>query len=88
VGSVVDKVALRQFFSPNTSVFPVSVIPPMLRTHLKSTFCIYQKDKQAKPGDLPKSNNLPEIEEYWIEKYFALLFSEALDIKMDGLTNS
>jgi len=26
-------------------------------------------DKQAKPGKLPKSNALVEIEEHWIQKY-------------------
>jgi hypothetical protein len=33
----------------------------------------YQKDKRAKPGYLPKRNNLSEIGEHWIEKYFDLL---------------
>ena len=31
---VADKVTLVQVFSPNTSVSPVSIIPPMLLTYL------------------------------------------------------
>ena len=33
----------------------------------------YQKDKWAKPGNLPKSNALSEIEEHWIQKCFHFL---------------
>jgi len=34
--------------------------------------CSYQKDKRAKPGNLPKRNGLPEIREHGIEKYFQI----------------
>jgi hypothetical protein len=33
---VVDKVALEQIFSPSTSTFPVTIIPPCFHTHILS----------------------------------------------------
>jgi hypothetical protein len=36
--------------------------------------CSYQKCKRAKTGNLPKSNALSEIGEYWKEKFFHLCF--------------
>jgi hypothetical protein len=38
-----------------------------------STCCSYQKDKRAKPGNLPKGNVLSETGEHRIEKYFPSL---------------
>jgi hypothetical protein len=33
-----------------------------------STRCSFQKDKRAKPGNLPKSKAVSEIGEHWTEK--------------------
>ena len=54
-------------FSPSTSVSPVSIIPPVLHTHLNLR-CSYQKDKLANAGNFPKSSALLEIGELWTEK--------------------
>lgn len=44
-------------------------------TSSTSTCCPYQKNKEAKPGNLPESDGLSEIGENWIGKYFKLSFS-------------
>jgi hypothetical protein len=63
---MVDEVALGQVF---LQVFPlVNIIPPVLRIHCQLR-CSYQKDKRTKPGNLPKSNGVPENGEHWIEEY-------------------
>jgi len=71
---VVHKVALGQVCLPVLLFSPVSIIPPVLHTHLPSTCCSYQKDKREKPGNLPRSNDLSENGKHWIEKYFHLVF--------------
>ena len=40
-----------------------------------STRWSYQKHKQAKSGDFPRSNAVPEIAEHWTEKCCRLVFS-------------
>jgi len=49
-------------------VFPFSFILPIFITHvhLHATCCCYQKDKGAKPCNLPKSHVTSEIEERWV----------------------
>jgi len=42
-----------------------------------STFCWYQMDKWAKPGNLPKSNALSEIEQHWIGQYLHFSYLKA-----------
>ena len=42
-------------FSPSTSAYPASIIPPVVHIHL------HQDNKQSKPGSLPKSTAFPEI---------------------------
>jgi len=49
--------------------FSVNIIPPTPPYSSSSTFCSYQMDKKAKPGNVPKSNALMEIEEHWTRKY-------------------
>jgi hypothetical protein len=46
----------------------------MLHTRLHLNTILYQKDKRAKPGNLPKSSFLSEIGQYWTEKYFHVVF--------------
>ena len=56
-------------FSPSASVFPCQYHSTNAPYSVSSTCCFYQKDKRAKPGNLPKkSNALSEIGEHWIEK--------------------
>jgi len=44
----------------------------MLYTHFANACCPYQKDKEAKPGNLQNSNAPSEVENQWKEKYFQL----------------
>ena len=84
--SVVDKVALGQFFSEYFGLF--LSVPSTNAPYVSSyTYCSYNKDKRARPGSLPKSSALSEISERCIDKYRHLIFSERLDTKTDGLTN-
>jgi hypothetical protein len=53
---VVDKITLVQVFLQVLRFSPVSITPPVLHT-----FGSYQKDKRARPGNLPKSDVLSEI---------------------------
>jgi hypothetical protein len=56
-------------FSPSTSGFPVSTIPPMLHIHLHLMYMSrYEKDKRVYPGNLRKSVCRSEIGEHCIEK--------------------
>jgi hypothetical protein len=64
----VVKVALGQVFSPSTSIYPCQYHSTYSLYSSISTCCSYQKDKRAKPGNLPKSNVLSEIGENCIEK--------------------
>jgi hypothetical protein len=60
-------------FVPELPIFPCQyhfTNAPLIFT----TFRSYQKDKQSKPGNLPKSNALSEIGEQWIEKYRHFIF--------------
>jgi len=50
----VDKVTLGQVFLRELRLSPDSIISPILHTHLTSAGCSYQKDKQVKPGKLPR----------------------------------
>jgi hypothetical protein len=68
VRSVVDKVTLGQVFLQVLRFHPVSIIQPMLHTHLHLYVAHTRRDKSAKPGNLPKSNALSEIGEHWREK--------------------
>jgi hypothetical protein len=70
---MVDKVALAHAIPPVLRFSPASITPPMLHTDLQLTYCSYQKDKGAKRGNIPKSCDLSEIGENWIEKFFHCL---------------
>ena len=68
VGFVVDQEALDTGFSPSTSVLPCQYDHTNAPYSSSSTCCCYQKDKRAKPGNLPKCNALLEIWEQCIER--------------------
>lgn len=53
--------------------FPLSI-----SLHQRSILISYQKGKPAKPGNLPKSKTLSEIEQNGIEKYF---YSNAITLE-------
>ena len=54
-----------------------------------STGCSYQKDKQTKTLNLPKSSPLSEIEDNWIEKYFIMFnFSKNKVLPLNGSSRS
>ena len=70
-------------FSPSNSVFPCqyhSIIAPYSSS---STCDSYQKDKRAKPGDLPKRNVLSEIGKQWVEKYFHFFFARSFNLLVE-----
>ena len=46
---------------------PVSIIPPMVHSHLQSYSDLTRKDRRAKPGNLPKSNVHWKIWTIWQE---------------------
>ena len=55
-------------------VLPISVFYHQSSTQSSSSSCCYyQKDKGAKPGNLPKSKFISEFCECWIEKNFHLV---------------
>lgn len=56
-------------FPASTSVFPLSESFRLCSIPSR-TCCSYQKDKLSNPGNLPKSNAVPEIGKLWIEDYF------------------
>jgi hypothetical protein len=56
----------RRFFSEYFGFFP---LPALLHTHLDLNITTSQKDKRVKPGNLPESNVLSQIEEDWRESY-------------------
>jgi hypothetical protein len=47
-------------FSPSTSVSPVSIIPPMLHTHLHLHVALTRRTNGAKLENLPKRQSLSE----------------------------
>lgn len=53
VRAVMDRVALGHVFLPVLSISPVIIITPVLQTHLHLLVALNQKEKRAKPGNLP-----------------------------------
>jgi hypothetical protein len=78
---VVNKVALGHVFLLSASLFPCQYHSTIAPYSSSSTCCSYQKDKRAKPGNLPKSDALSEIRERWTEKCFNFFY--ALGSKSD-----
>lgn len=39
----------------------------------------YEKEKRAKPVNLPKNNDFSKIWEHWIEKYIYLFFNDLMN---------
>lgn len=50
----------------STLVFPVSVIPPIVQTHLQSRVV----DKPTKPWNLLKNSAIPVVREHWTANTF------------------
>jgi hypothetical protein len=67
-------------FSPITSVLHYQYHSTTAPYSSSSTRRSYQKAKFTKPGNLPKSNALSEIEERWIEEYGHLSVFEGLTV--------
>jgi hypothetical protein len=68
VGFVVDAMVLGHVFFRVHLFSPVCIIPPMLRTHLHAHVALNQKDKRAKPGNLPRSNALFSVGDNYVTK--------------------
>ena len=54
---LVEKTALGHVFLEVLLFFPVSIIPPMLQTHLRLSTALNRTDKREKPGNV-KNNAL------------------------------
>jgi hypothetical protein len=64
-----------QVFFKNCSVFPASIIPSVLNTHLYFLYMFFvPKNEKTRRGNLPKSHIISEIGNNWIQKYFHFLF--------------
>ena len=57
-------------FSPSTSVLHCQCHSTNAPYSFSSSGFSYQKDKQTKPGNLPKSSAVPEIGYHWVEEDF------------------
>ena len=57
-------------FSPSISIFPCHCHSTNVPYTFSSAYCCYQKNKWAKPGNLPKRNPLSENGARWIENKF------------------
>ena len=66
-------------FSPSTSVLPCQCHSTNAPYSFLSTGRSYQKDKQPKPGNLPKSSAVSEIRDHWVEKDFNFSFFKELN---------
>ena len=78
MGFVADSVALGQVFSPRTCLgLPCryhSTNPPYSPSFSCSS---YQEGKKgAKPGNLPKINDMTEMGEIWVEEYCHFVLEE------------
>jgi hypothetical protein len=67
---VVDKVALGRVFLRVLRFLPVTVIPPVLHTHLHLHVALTTQTKGRMPGNLQRTSVLLEIGKHRIEKYF------------------
>jgi len=66
----VAEVALRHVSLPVLLFSPVSVIPPMLHTHLHPhVACSIRQTSGRSLGTFQKSSAISEIVKHWIEKY-------------------
>jgi len=67
--------------SPRTSVLPCqyhSTSAP----YASSPTCWTCHNKWANPGNLPKSNVLPDVEDHWIENYFHFVFRSLRSVNL------
>jgi hypothetical protein len=90
---VLDKVALEHVFLPVLRFAPVSIIPPMLHTHLHLHVPVARRKNGRSRGTLLKSNGIRAIWEQWIEKYYSFAWSlegcglkQALQVSTEGTT--
>jgi hypothetical protein len=72
VGFVVDKVALGKLFLSVLPFPPVSIIPPVLHTHLHLQVALTRRTNGPSLGTL-KSNAVLEIRKDWIQNTFTFL---------------
>jgi hypothetical protein len=70
--------AMGQLLLRELRFFPVSVIPPMLHT-LFIYMLLLPEGQTGEGWERSKSNTLPEIGEYWTEKYFHFRLSRVLN---------
>jgi branched-subunit amino acid transport protein len=61
VGVVVDKVALGQVFLQVLRFSPVSIIPPLLRTHVHIGVHLFLQEQMGEAWEPSKSNAVSEI---------------------------
>jgi len=66
--------------SPSTSVFLYQYLSTNAPYSSSSTYRSYQKDKRAKPGNLPKRSALSKIGDHGIEEYFHLIFKVFMNV--------
>jgi hypothetical protein len=57
---------------------PVSIIPPVLHTHLHLYSALTRRTTGRSLGTFQKSNVLSKIVKHWIEKYFHLVFESLI----------
>jgi hypothetical protein len=67
---VVDKVAFGRVFLRVLRFLPVTVISPVLHSHLHLRVALTTQTKGRIPGNLQRSSVLLEIGKHRIEKYF------------------
>ena len=70
---VLDKVALGQVFLPALLFTPVSIIPPMLRTHPHLHVDVARRKSGRSLGTLLKSNAVRAVGGRRIDKYYYLV---------------
>ena len=68
---------LRQVSLPVLRFPPVTVIPPILHTHLRLRVVLSKRTIGRSLGT-SKSNALSDVEELWLEKYFPFFALEGL----------
>ena len=70
----VSFMVVGQVFLPVPRLTPVSIVPPMLHTHLHPHVAVARRKSGRSLGTLLKSTPVWAIGEHWIEKYYYLVF--------------
>ena len=74
MGFVVDKVVLGLALLSLLLFPPVSIIPPMLHTHLHLQVALTRRTNGPSLGTFSKSNAVLEIRKDWIQNTFTFFF--------------